>query len=86
MDFQTGDVGRTPGVLWYIEAAFYEQYPESPFTLKPVFHALGEQYSYGVLRCVRAGMIVRSDFLPSREALPGNRDKIGSTPGNSGQV
>ncbi len=64
-----------------IEAAFHELGPDSPFTLKPVFDALGEQYSYGVLRCVRAGMIVRGDFQPEREAdrspvqfgLPGNR-------------
>jgi len=64
-----------------IEAAFHELDPESPFTLKPVFDALGEQYSYGLLRCVRAGMIVRGDFQPEREVdrsrvqfgLPGNR-------------
>jgi len=51
-----------------IEAAFHELDPESPFTLKPVFDALGERYSYGMLRCVRAGMIVRGDFEAGRES------------------
>ena len=29
---------------------------ESQTALKPVFKALNEQYAYGVLRCVRAGL------------------------------
>jgi ATP-dependent DNA helicase RecQ len=39
-----------------IERAFGQLAEESPFTLKPVFDACQGKYSYGLLRCVRAGL------------------------------
>lgn len=45
-----------------IECAFSTLDPESPYTLKPVFDMLEEKYDYGVLRCVRAGMIIKGDL------------------------
>ncbi len=45
-----------------IECAFEILDSESPMSLRPVFDVLEEKYDYGILRCVRAGMIVRGDF------------------------
>jgi ATP-dependent DNA helicase RecQ len=39
-----------------IEHAFSQLAEESPFTLKPVFDACRGKYSYGLLRCIRAGL------------------------------
>jgi ATP-dependent DNA helicase RecQ len=39
-----------------IEHAFSQLAEEAPFTLKPVFDACRGKYSYGLLRCVRAGL------------------------------
>ncbi len=45
-----------------IECAFEVLDSDSRMSLRPVYNLLEEKYDYGILRCVRAGMIVRGDF------------------------
>lgn len=39
------------------DAIFAQPQSDEVFKLKPVFDALGGQYSYGIIRCVRAGIL-----------------------------
>jgi ATP-dependent DNA helicase RecQ len=54
-------IALPPAEIDAIEQAFAMLAPDSPYTLKPVFDALGGKYEYGVLRCVRAAMEMGAD-------------------------
>ena len=55
-----------------IEDAFRFQPPEEKGTLRPIFERFQEKYHYGILRCVRAGMLISEN---AERGLPFDKGK-----------